>query len=193
MAANLTVGKKGYEGAWTEMSGLAMAANLTVGKKGYEGAWTEMSGLAVAAQEIKAELLKAVDADTEAFNGLMEAMRLPKGSPAEKLAREAAIEEGYKRASEVPLETARICLEAVKLARAVAAKGNASSISDAGVGALMARAGVEGAALNVLINLAEVKDRGFALELKARAAALLSEAEGEKEAALASVHRSIDA
>jgi glutamate formiminotransferase/formiminotetrahydrofolate cyclodeaminase len=171
----------------------SMAANLTVGKKGYEGAWTEMSGLAVAAQEIKAELLKAVDADTEAFNGLMEAMRLPKGSPAEKLAREAAIEEGYKRASEVPLETARICLEAVKLARAVAAKGNASSISDAGVGALMARAGVEGAALNVLINLAEVKDRGFALELKARAAALLSEAEGEKEAALASVHRSIDA
>ena len=123
----------------------------------------------------------------------MEALHLPKASPEEKAVRDAAIEEGYKKASLVPLESAAICLEAIKLSRAVAAKGNASSISDAGVGALMARAGVEGAVLNVLINLAEVKDASFVMELKAKAAAIASEAEGEKEAALASVHRSIGA
>ena len=101
----------------------SMAANLTVGKKGYEAVWAEMSDFAVKAQGIKAELLAAVDADTAAFGELMEALHLPKASPAEKAVRDAAIEEGYKKASLVPLESAAICLEAIKLSRAVAARG----------------------------------------------------------------------
>jgi methenyltetrahydrofolate cyclohydrolase len=91
----------------------------------------------------------------------MAAMRMPKSTPAEQAARDAALEAGYQQAASVPLDTARGCLEALKLALVVADKGNTNSASDAGVAALMARAGVEGAALNVLINLGSVRDDAF--------------------------------
>jgi glutamate formiminotransferase/formiminotetrahydrofolate cyclodeaminase len=139
----------------------AMVANLTVGKQGYEKVWDEMSQLAEKGQEIKDRLIKAVDEDTNAFNHLMEAMRLPKTTPEQKAARENAMEEGYKKAAAVPLQTAQACLETMKVSLAAAQKGNANSASDAGVAALMARAGVEGAILNVLINLGSIKDQAF--------------------------------
>ncbi len=139
----------------------AMVANLTVGKKGYEAAWDELSDLAERAQALKDRLVRAVDEDTEAFNAAMAAMRMPKGTPEERAARDAALEAGYQQAAAVPLATARACLEAIDLAHLVAAKGNRTSASDAGVAALMGRAGVEGAVLNVLINLDSVKDEPF--------------------------------
>jgi glutamate formiminotransferase/formiminotetrahydrofolate cyclodeaminase len=139
----------------------AMVANLTVGKQGYEKVWPEMSELAEKGQAIKDKLIKAVDEDTNAFNDLMEAMRLPKATPEQKASREAAMEQGYKKAAAVPLQTAKACLEAMELSLTAAQKGNANSASDAGVAALMARAGVEGAGLNVLINLGDIKDRAF--------------------------------
>jgi glutamate formiminotransferase/formiminotetrahydrofolate cyclodeaminase len=171
----------------------AMVGNLTVGKKGYESVWARMSELAVEAQRIKAALARAVDEDTAAFNVLMEAMKLPKASEEEKRFREAAIQEGYKKASLVPLDTAKACLEAIRLCAAAAKEGNANSISDAGVGALMARAGVEGAALNVLINLGSVKDAAFVAEFGGRARGLVEEAERQKEAALGSVRKALGA
>lgn len=162
----------------------AMVANLTVGKKGYEKVWEELAGLAERAQVVKDRLLRAVDDDTDAFNDLMEAMRLPKASEEQKAARDAAMELGYKKAAAVPLETASICLEALELSLEVAEKGNANSASDAGVAALMARAGVEGAVLNVLINLPSIKDAKFkeehtrkAEELSARAAEICAKAQ----------------
>jgi glutamate formiminotransferase/formiminotetrahydrofolate cyclodeaminase len=139
----------------------AMVASLTVGKQGYQKVWEEMSDLAEKGQEIKDRLSRAVDEDTNAFNDLMEAMRLPKATPEQKTVREKAMEEGYKKAAAVPLQTAKTCLEAMELSLAAAQKGNANSASDAGVAALMARAGVEGAALNVLINLGSISDRNF--------------------------------
>lgn len=139
----------------------AMVANLTVGKQGYEKVWPEMSDLAEKGQEIKDKLSKAVDEDTNAFNDLMEAMRLPKGTPEQKVFRDKAMEEGYKKAAAVPLQTAKTCLEAMKVSLVAAQRGNANSASDAGVAALMARAGVEGAVLNVLINLGSIKDQAF--------------------------------
>lgn len=139
----------------------AMVANLTVGKKGYEASWSELSDLAERAQSVKARLVRAVDEDTEAFNGVMAAMRLPKGTPQEQQVRAQALEAGYQSAARVPLETARTCLEALRLSLTVGQKGNTNSASDAGVAALMARAGVEGAVLNVLINLGTVKDTAF--------------------------------
>lgn len=139
----------------------AMVANLTVGKKGYEPAWGELSGLAERAQAVKDRLIKAVDDDTEAFNAAMAAMRMPKGTPEERAARDAALEAGYQQATRVPLETAQACLEALALAKEAAEKGNVASASDAGVAALLARAGVEGGALNVLTNLGSVKDEAF--------------------------------
>jgi glutamate formiminotransferase/formiminotetrahydrofolate cyclodeaminase len=139
----------------------AMVANLTVGKKGYETAWDELSAVAERAQAVKDRLVRAVDEDTDAFNQAMAAMRMPKGTPEEQAARNAALEAGYQQAARVPLETAKACLEAMGLALVVAEQGNANSASDAGVAALMARAGVEGAVLNVLINLGSVKDEAF--------------------------------
>jgi glutamate formiminotransferase / formiminotetrahydrofolate cyclodeaminase len=154
----------------------AMVANLTVGKKGYEAAWMELSGVAERGQAIKDRLVKAVDDDTDAFNAAMAAMRMPKGTAAEQAARDAALEAGYQQAAQVPLDTARACLDALALARSAAAKGNTNSASDAGVAALMARAGVEGAILNVLINLGSVRDDAFKQACRAETARLSSEA-----------------
>ncbi len=150
----------------------AMVANLTVGKKGYDAAWAELSDLAERAQAVKDRLLRAVDEDTDAFNAAMAAMRLPKSTPDERAARDAALEAGYQQASRVPLGTARACLEALELSRLVAERGNRNSASDAGVAALMARAGVDGAVLNVLINLGSVRDETFRQACRAETDAL---------------------
>jgi glutamate formiminotransferase / formiminotetrahydrofolate cyclodeaminase len=154
----------------------AMVANLTVGKKGYEQAWEELSGLAERAQGVKDALVRAVDEDTEAFNAVMAAMRMPKGTPEEQAARDAALEAGYQHATSVPLASARACLEALKLAGIAASLGNRNSASDAGVAALMARAGVEGSVLNVLINLGSVKDAGFSERCRVETDGLVAEA-----------------
>lgn len=165
----------------------AMVGNLTVGKKGYEASWAELSDLAVRAQGLKARLLAAVDEDTEAFSAIMEAMKLAKSSPEEKNAREEALQAAYRRASLVPFHTAELCLEGIHCAAAAAEKGNVNSVSDAGVGALMARAGLEGAVLNVLINLGSVTDKAFAADLAAKAGILAEEARTAEAKVLAKV------
>jgi glutamate formiminotransferase / formiminotetrahydrofolate cyclodeaminase len=138
-----------------------MVANLTVGKKGYEAAWKDLATVAERGQLLKDRLARAVDEDTVAFNRVMEAMRLPKGTPDQQAERDRAVEAANKAAAEVPLQTARLCLEAIALADVAAKKGNRNSASDAGVAALAARAGAEGAALNVRINLGGIQDRAF--------------------------------
>lgn len=153
-----------------------MVANLTVGKKGYEGAWQELAALAEEGQRIKDALLRAVDEDTEAFNQVMEAMRLPKGTPDQIAVRGRAIEAANRRAAEVPLRTARHCLEALQLAAQAAERGNVNSASDAGVAALAARAGVEGAILNVRINLGSIGDEAFRMACVSEAERLVAEA-----------------
>jgi glutamate formiminotransferase / formiminotetrahydrofolate cyclodeaminase len=169
----------------------AMVANLTVGKKGYEASWRGMSELAVKGQALKAALVAAIDEDTRAFNGLMQAMKLPKSSEEQRLAREAAVGEACKAAALIPLETARASLEAIRLCAEAAAKGNANSVSDAAVGAILAKAAVEGAVYNVLINLKSVTDPGFAAELGARAAGLVAEAGEAARETLAVVDRAL--
>lgn len=164
----------------------AMVANLTVGKKGYEAVWASMSKLALRAQAVKAVLERAVDEDTNAFNAVMEAMKLPKASPEEKAARDAALQAGYKSAIEVPLASARACLEALELSLE-AASGNRNSASDAGVAALMARAGAHGAALNVLINLGSVSDAGYVARMRSDVADIRRNADELCARALAAV------
>jgi glutamate formiminotransferase/formiminotetrahydrofolate cyclodeaminase len=154
----------------------AMVANLTVGKKGYEPVWDELSGLAERCQALKSRLVRAVDEDTEAFNQVMSAVRLPKGTPEQQQARDQAVEAAYEAAARVPLDTARLCLEAIKMAWEVATKGNVNSASDAGVAALVGRAGVEGAALNVLTNLGSVKNAGFKDDCRQEVERLANEA-----------------
>ena len=134
-----------------------MVANLTVGKKGYETAWASSSALAERGQALKAQLLAAVDDDTKAFDDVLAAMRLPKASEEEKRARSDAMAAAYEKATSVPLATARLCLAAIELALEAALTGNRNSASDAGVGALIAKAGLEAAILKVRINLPSVR------------------------------------
>jgi len=139
-----------------------MVANLTVGKKGYESVWAEQATLAEEGQRVKDRLVRAVGEDTDAFNRVMDAMRLPKDTSDESAARTKALESASKHAAEVPLQTARLCLDALRLAEQAALNGNTNSASDAGVAGLAAQAGLEGAALNVLINLGSIADKAFA-------------------------------
>lgn len=138
----------------------AMVAVLSHTKKGFEAKHEELDRIAVRGQELKDKFLAAVDADTAAFDRLLEAFRIPKDDPN----RDAAIEEATIGAAEVPLSVLEGCAEVIELCRDVARIGLQASLSDAGVGAQVARAAAAGAHQNVCINLAGVKDRGALLQ-----------------------------
>lgn len=169
----------------------AMVANLTVGKAGYESAWASSSSLAERAQEVKAALLRAVDDDTKAFDDVLAAMRLPKLSEAEQRTREAALATAYEKATAVPLATARLCLQALELAKEAAVTGNRNSASDAGVGALLAKAGLDAAILNVRINLPSVREGKFKIASLAEVAELQVKAASPLARTLAAVDASL--
>ena len=135
-----------------------MVANLSAGKRGWDDKLDYFSDWAVKAQQVKDELLVLVDEDTAAFNKLMDAFALPKDSAEEKAARVAAIQIATKGAAEVPLKVMETASKSYQLLSEMAEKGNPASISDVGVGLLAVRACVEGAAMNVRINLPGLKD-----------------------------------
>src|SRR6058998_1843615 len=138
-----------------------MVANLSAGKRGWDDKLEYFSNSAVKAQQLKDELLSLVDEDTAAFNKVMDAFALPKESAEEKAVRSRAIEEATKYAAEVPLKVMETASKSYELLGEMAEKGNPASVSDVGVGALATRACIEGAALNVKINLAQLKDEKF--------------------------------
>lgn len=138
-----------------------MVANLSSHKKGWDGRWEEFSKWAEKGQKIKDELLKLVDEDTNAFNKIMNAFGLPKTSSEEKKARDRAIQEATKYATEVPFKVMQLCYESMEIIAAMAKTGNPNSVSDAGVGALCARSAVMGAFLNVKINAKGLSDKKF--------------------------------
>src|SRR5437016_446621 len=135
-----------------------MVANLSAGKRGWDDKLEYFSDWAVKAQQLKDELLSLVDEDTAAFNKVMDAFALPKESAEEKAARSAAIEQATKHAAEIPFKAMETAFKSYQLLSEMADKGNPASISDVGVGALATRACIEGAAMNVRINLAGLKD-----------------------------------
>ena len=138
-----------------------MVANLSAGKRGWDDKLEYFSDWAVKAQQLKDELLSLVDEDTAAFNKVMDAFALSKEAAEEKAARSAAIEQATKYAAEVPLKVMETASKSYELLAEMADKGNPASVSDVGVGALATRACIEGAALNVRINLAQLKDEKF--------------------------------
>src|SRR5437016_4507256 len=138
-----------------------MVANLSAGKRGWDDKLQYFSDWAVKAQKLKDELLALVDEDTAAFNKVMDAFGLPKGSAGEKSARAAAIESATKHAAEIPLKVMETAFKSYELLVEMAGKGNPNSISDVGVGICATRACIDGAALNVRINLANLKDDKF--------------------------------
>jgi glutamate formiminotransferase/formiminotetrahydrofolate cyclodeaminase len=129
-----------------------MVANLSSHKKGWDARWEEFSNHAEKGQSLMTELLELVDEDTNAFNKIMEAFGLPKATDAEKAARKAAIEAATIYAIKVPFRTLQRSFESFELIKEMVAKGNPNSVSDAGVGALCARAAVKGCYLNIRIN-----------------------------------------
>ena len=135
-----------------------MVANLSAGKRGWDDKLSYFSEWAVKAQVLKDELLFLVDEDTAAFNKVMAAFGLPKESTDEKATRSAAIQSANKYAAEIPLRVMQTALKSYEILSEMAEKGNPASISDVGVGLVATRACIEGAAMNVRINLGGLKD-----------------------------------
>ena len=164
-----------------------MVANLSAHKAGWDARWEEFSGWAEQGQRIKDELLALVDEDTAAFSRVLAALALPKGTAAEKTARTAAIQAATRTAIEVPFRVMQLSAAALPLAVAMAEQGNPNSVSDAGVGALCARAAVRGAYLNVRINAKGLADRNYVRQVIRKGAAIEKKALALEQKALATV------
>ena len=147
-----------------------MVANLSSHKQGWDERWEEFSNWADKGKQYHAELLRLIDEDTDAFNRLMDAFGLPKGTDAEKAARKQAIQAATRGAIEVPLKVMQTALAAMDVIKAMAEIGNPNSVSDAGVGALCARTAVMGAFLNVKINAGGLEDKAFVQDVLSRGA-----------------------
>jgi glutamate formiminotransferase/formiminotetrahydrofolate cyclodeaminase len=139
-----------------------MVANLSSHKRGWDERWEEFSDAAERGQRIKDALLRTVDEDTDAFKLIMAAFGMPKNTPAEKAARKAAIQAGTRRAIEVPYKVMQLAFESFPLIKQMVETGNPNSVTDAGVGALCARAAVRGAFMNIQVNTSGFDDKDFA-------------------------------
>jgi glutamate formiminotransferase/formiminotetrahydrofolate cyclodeaminase len=156
-----------------------MVANLSAGKRGWDDKLQYFSGWAVKAQQLKDELLFLVDEDTAAFSKVMDAFALPKDSTEEKASRSVAIQLANKYAAEIPLRVMETAFKSYQLLAEMAGKGNPASISDVGVGLLALRACIDGAALNVRINLAGLKDEKLKSSLHEKVHKITADSESE--------------
>ncbi len=152
-----------------------MVSNLTYGKREYKDSWIQMEEIGVEGQSLKDWFLEAIDRDTESFNDVMDAMRLPKKSKEQQEVRDNAIQEANKKCTLIPLEVLERSLEIAPLLLLVARLGNSNCASDVGVGALCMLTCAEGAALNVRINLKNMESGSFKEECHARVKKCLKE------------------
>ncbi len=141
---------------------VSMVCNLTLGKPKYASVESDMRALLAKSESLRARLTKMMEDDQAVFGTLMSAYGLPKQTDEDKATRKQAIQEALKSATEVPLACARACAEAITLSREAAEKGNLQVVSDAGVAAAAAEAGLKSAALNVWINAPSIEDTVFA-------------------------------
>ncbi len=155
----------------------AMVGCLTRSKKKYAAFADFAAEIEAKEQALRARLLDVMDRDTEAFLRVSAAFGLPKETPEEKAARSAAIQAALKGCTETPMEMMRLCAEALTLTEALLKNGfNDSAASDLGAAALSLKAGIQGAWLNVLINIGSIKDRDYADARRAEGEALLAQA-----------------
>lgn len=154
----------------------AMVCGLTVGKKKY----AEFQELAESAQakalDLKARFVDVMDRDTEAFNVVSAAFGMPKATDEEKAARSAAIQKGLEGCTKTPFEMMELAVETLELTASILGKSNDSAASDLGVSALSLRAAIQGAWLNVLINIGSLKNKELAEDYRAKGEALLAKA-----------------
>ncbi len=166
---------------------IGMVCNLTVGQPRFAAAEDELRAALAEAEALRRRLTNLADADTHAFNQVMAAYRLPQETDDQQATRQAAIQTALRQATQIPLETAAACAVTLQLAGRVIAKINPNTLSDAGVAALLADAGLRGAQLNVAANLAGIQDAGFAQETRQELERALAGAEQEKERVLTHV------
>jgi methenyltetrahydrofolate cyclohydrolase len=152
----------------------AMVARLTLGKEKYRGAWEEMKSLRDEADSLSSRLTDLVEEDSAAYNRVMAAFRIPKE---QQSAREDAVQSALKGAASVPMETLRVTAELLDLVKSALNQGNPNCLTDAGVAAQLMRAAANGAAYNVRINLAGIKDPDFRSRLSTETSRLLERIE----------------
>ena len=138
-----------------------MVANLSAHKPGWDDRWETFSKWAEKGQTYKNKLLYLVDEDTNSFNRIIEAFRMPKGSSEEKAIRLEAVENATKYATEIPFQVMQTAFQSMEVMEAMIQDGLQNSLSDAGVGILCARTAVTGAYFNVRINAKDIKDKAF--------------------------------
>lgn len=169
-----------------------MVGNLTIDKKVYdevpEDAKIKMEGNQAEIEKVVEKLTALIDEDATAFDGVMNAFKLPKGTEEEKKIRRNAIEQGYKDALEVPLRCSRLCLKILELQNVFAEYGNVNAITDVGIGTLLAYSGLEGALFNVTINLKGIKDKEYVNEMESTRNSLLQKGKELKEELLKVVY-----
>ncbi|MEO5902936.1 MAG: glutamate formimidoyltransferase [Gemmatimonadaceae bacterium] len=168
-----------------------MVTGLTIGRKKYATVEAEMQSLAADADALTGKLSKLVERDADAYASVSAAYKMPKDSDSAVSARTDAITRSLLGAAEVPLETARLCVQVAELAAIVAASGNSNAATDAGVAALLAEAGCKGAAYNVRINVAALSDRSMGAALEREALDLVTTASRVAAGACATVERLI--
>jgi formiminotetrahydrofolate cyclodeaminase len=152
---------------------ISMVCSLTVGKKKYADVQEDIKALLAQSEALRKELVELLEADVEVYTEVSRAMKMPRATDEEKAARAVAMQKALKAATDVPMQVAEACVEVMELCQPAAEKGNINAVSDAGVAVLMAEAGLRSAALNVLINLAWIKDETFVAENRAKLDALL--------------------
>nr|WP_321502471.1 cyclodeaminase/cyclohydrolase family protein [uncultured Dethiosulfovibrio sp.] len=167
----------------------AMVAGLTVGKEKYKDNWEVMEKVQADGTALQNRFLELMEEDTEAFNGFMAAMKLPKATDEEKAARSQAMQEATKKAIEVPFETMKECAAMVKLADIASTKGNPNAVTDAGSAAVLARAAAVAASYNVKINLMGLKDEAFAAKIRSE----MEETLKSIESSVAAIEKSVEA
>jgi len=153
-----------------------MVANLSAHKRGWDDRWEEFSDWAEKGMEYQNTLLNLVDEDTNAFNKIMDAFRLPKNTDEDKTKRHNSIQEATKYAILTPFKVMETAYNSMEVMKAMAEIGNPNSVTDAGVGALCARTAVIGAFLNVKINCRDCEDKAFVDDILKRGQKLVDDA-----------------
>jgi len=152
---------------------VSMVCHLTLGKAKYADVQDDISALVEKSEALRYLLIDLLEADVEVYTGVSRAYKLPRKTPEAKAARTAAIQEALKEAAKVPMQVAEACVQVLDLCTPAAELGNVNAVSDAGVAALLAEAGLRSAALNVIININAIKDATFSDALRDELDALL--------------------
>ena len=163
---------------------ISMVGNLTLGKKKYENVEEDIKKIVSYSEKLRYELSQLIEEDVKVFNNFMATYKMPKETEDEKKVRAEKIQQSLIEAAKVPLKVAYKCLDVLSLSQEVAEKGNVNVISDAGVAALLAKAALESAILNVKINLKMIKDERITEELSSSLKELLLKEKGQKEKVL---------